>query len=558
MKSVYRLGRTPLDFPLSLFLLSAWLSIGVSYDPRLSWRMLASLTIGVLLFYLVVVLGRAGLRSVMAAGLVMAGAGLSLYICLQYRHLDFLTKVGAVSRLGELLSGPFPPWGDWHPFSNSVATFLEGIMPVGVALAVSARRGWSRVLHGSLVSLMALALLLTVSRGAWVALGVCLGLGMVLRVRRGRRWLVALALLGVAAFVALSLLGGDWNLQGVPLVGKLLAWLFYRPDRVEIYRGSWYLIRDFPFTGIGLGETFSMMYSRYVLLIQVPFLNYSHHLFLEIWLEQGLLGLLAFLGLIGAFYSFVVQAPRRDALFTGAWLGVTAILLHGLSDARQYVDGWTFLPLFVLLGLAVGGGVGRLEGWRGERLGGWKVGRLGGWKAVGLVCVGVLIVLGLVWRPVVGMAYANAGAVVQARGELAPGLEDAERAELLRRASGYYQRALDFTTDNSTAWQRLGRLAMDAGRYEEAVRYLEIAWQAEPGNPATRKALGLAYVWVGRFDEAEPLLRGVKDIVQELNVWAGWRRGRGEVELAANAYRMSLRLKPNQPKVQQALLALEQ
>ena len=43
--------------------------------------------------------------------------------------------------------------------------------------------------------------------------------------------------------------------------------------RLQLYRNSLYLIRDYAFTGIGLGSTFAMVYSRYGLLIFVPFLS---------------------------------------------------------------------------------------------------------------------------------------------------------------------------------------------------------------------------------------------------------------------------------------------
>jgi O-antigen ligase len=121
-----------------------------------------------------------------------------------------------------------------------------------------------------------------------------------------------------------------------------------------------------------------MVYSKYALLIQVPFLTYSHNLFLEIWLDQGLLGILAFLSLIAAFYLFVrrvlshlskpalslvegIEEKAPSAAFQGCWLGVTATLIHGLFDARQYADSWTLPVLFVLLGLAVGTGLGIVQ-----------------------------------------------------------------------------------------------------------------------------------------------------------------------------------------------------
>ena len=98
---------------------------------------------------------------------------------------------------------------------------------------------------------------------------------------------------------------------------------------------------------------------------------------------------------------------------------------------------------------------------------------------------------------------------------------------------------------------------MEAGRYEEGVAHLELAYQAAPSSFATRKALGLAYMWVGQIGEAEPLLRGAKDIVQELNTWGWWRNSQGETELAANAYRMSLQLEPGQAAVRERLGSIQ-
>ena len=83
--------------------------------------------------------------------------------------------------------------------------------------------------------------------------------------------------------------------------------------------------------------------------------------------------------------------------------------------------------------------------------------------------------------------------------------------------------------------------------------HLELAYQAAPSSFATQKALGLAYVWVGQLDEAEPLLRGVEDIVRELNTWRWWRSTQGEDRLTINAYRISLQLEPGQDTIRNAL-----
>ena len=95
------------------------------------------------------------------------------------------------------------------------------------------------------------------------------------------------------------------------------------------------------------------MYSRYELLIQVPFLYYSHNLFLEIWLEQGLLGIASWIAVLVSVYvsAWSVRGTLKDLRFESTWIGLTAIFLHGVTDARQYQDLWCWLPFFTLLGL---------------------------------------------------------------------------------------------------------------------------------------------------------------------------------------------------------------
>ena len=57
------------------------------------------------------------------------------------------------------------------------------------------------------------------------------------------------------------------------------------------------LALDYPFTGAGLGS-FEMAYSSYVVLLHVGFLQHGHNLFLDVWIEQGIIGLLALTWLI--------------------------------------------------------------------------------------------------------------------------------------------------------------------------------------------------------------------------------------------------------------------
>jgi O-antigen ligase len=553
----YLTRRTPLDVPILLFLLSAFASLWPSYDLALSLPLFLMIAGGVALYYLLVnncTVEHS--RSILSAGLLLLGLVVSVYFIIQHGHS---------------ITGPISP-DTWafrlHP--NSVATFLEGMIPLALAIAIGEKRPWLRAFYGFCAAAFAPALLMTASRGAWVGLALC---GIIwLATRFHRMGMIFAAVVPIAGAVpgAYLVFNNDASLNSIPIVGTTLVPLFARPDRLEVYRNSLYLIQDFPFTGIGLGDVFAMVYSRYALLIRAPFLTYSHSLFLEIWLDQGLLGILSFLALISAFYLFVrrvlshlskMEEKAPSAVFQGCWLGVTATLIHGLFDARQYADSWTLPVLFVLLGLAVGTGLGIVQTGRDTSLHYTVVAseylprRLRAEHlAVYFILVLTCLSLGFaLYKPLLAAVHANLGSVYQAKGELAPNLTDGERQLYLHLAKAHHDKAISCAPGNHTARQRLGRLAVDAGRYEEGVAHLELAYQAAPSSFATRKALGLAYVWVGRLDEAGPLLRGIRDIVQELNTWGWWRGRQGETELAANAYRMSLQLEPEQDAVRNAL-----
>jgi O-antigen ligase len=255
--------------------------------------------------------------------ITVACAFLSVYFVTQYDHFGYPEKVGAISRLGALIGRIVPSFVFWAPTGNSVAAFLEGGFFLAVALALTAEKWVWRVVGAVGVGLIALALLMSASRGAWLAVVVASALWAALY------WRPARVAVGVGAVLALGLVSyvivrGDITVLGeIPIINRTLAPIFIRPDRLEVYRNSVYLVQDFALTGIGLGGQFAMMLSKYALLIRVPFLTYSHNLYLEVWLQQGLIGIGALLWLMAALYQAAKThaRPGADLLFQSTWLG---------------------------------------------------------------------------------------------------------------------------------------------------------------------------------------------------------------------------------------------
>jgi O-antigen ligase len=474
-----------------------------------------------------------------AAGLVLAGVVAAVYFLAQYQYLALDAKVAWLDALARATSRPFAQVEGWAPFPNSLATFLDGIAGVALGLTLGNGRRSGRGLSAIALGLIVLAVLTSASRGSWLAVAAATAIGVwtALRLPAPPLWAVGTT----SALVVLAVIAGvvaqsrPWWIQLAALAG--------RPDRLEVYQHAATLLRDVPFTGIGAGEQFAAHLSKYALLIQVPYLTYSHNLLLELWLELGLPGMAAWCALAAATLAGIAAAERAGCGWRtrGLWVGLLAIHLHGLSDARPSIDAWTAVPFFVLTALLA------------ARLGRRGV-RLRPMAASAPLVVGLLVVatvaaargpLGAAWQ-------ANLGAVTQARADVgAPAAVDGERWRAA--AARHFAAALAANDRDVAARRRWGMLHLDADRFDDARSHLRVAERLDRATLSTRKAAGLAAMWTGDVHEAVRLLGDLPGITAELNTWSHWRRSREETALAVHAARVSLAIDPSQAGVHAAL-----
>jgi O-antigen ligase len=548
MKSFLRF--LPYDCPLLVFIASAMLGMFVAYDPSLGVKTLVFLGLGVLLYALVSRLGiKPSIWVIAAASMTGISTLLAVYFITQSGHIGYDDKVGVITWLTHMLARFVPDLSFWKPFPNSIGTIMEGSLFLAIGLAFTLTRRGERIASWAAVGLIGLALFLSASRGGWLAV---FGAGLIwgaLYWRPARYIALALgaALVCIVVFV---LVRGNINAIGeIPVANTVLGPLFIRPDRLAVYQNSLALIQDTPLTGIGPGGQFALVYSRYELLLFVPFLYYSHNFFLETWLEQGLLGIIAIVWLFTALYSWVVTFQRRktDLRFESTWIGLTAMLLHGMSDARPFQDLWCWLPFFILFGLN-----GALVMERSNDLQERKA-----WLAP-LVGVAVLmVVVALSLGSLNAVVLVNRGSLLQTRADLTPGLADTQRAAIREEAAGLFERALLVSPVSRSANQRLGIIRLGQENYPSAIHLLERARQTDPTHFGTRKALGLAYAYTGRVEEAVALLKDVPGIMDELNYWAWDFCNKNLIQSCLNTYRTSLALNPNQPEVRNVLDKLQ-
>ncbi|HXV98216.1 MAG TPA: O-antigen ligase family protein, partial [Anaerolineae bacterium] len=322
---------------LLLLIVSGLIGVWASYDPALSWPLFFTMLGSISLFFAIINTHISPRR--VAGGLVVAAALLAFYFVGQYGYFDYPTEVGRLANVGRMTGSLLPPFVFFTPHPNAAAGFLESAILLSLVLAWRAQGG-ERLAWGVAAAVIGYGLLISGSRGAWLGLAVALVIWAWLLIPN-RNLRLALGGIGVAgavltmyALIAMAPTGSQ-----LPILTSILE---TANSRLILYRNSLYLLGDYPFTGLGLGNTFAMLYSRYQLLIPVPFLTYSHNLFLSVGLGLGGLGLAALAWLLAGFYAFVSRVEKVELevrylpLFRAAWLGATVTFIHGLTDAPQF------------------------------------------------------------------------------------------------------------------------------------------------------------------------------------------------------------------------------
>lgn len=386
------LGGLPLDGAdlMLALMLAAWLAQGVAQrrivlpHPLLLWPMLALLAalslslLGaqsyreglpellkwtqVLALYLAVAAllprRRAGW---LVAALLVAGAAQALLGLYQ-----FLTQTGpdAFILLGRFMRA-YGAFGQPNPYAG----YLGLVAPLSISLALWAWSGRNRAGVSLRLVLPALALLISAgllvswSRGGWLAFVAAVAVVVVAHTRRAAPLLLALAALVVLVLGGVDLLP--------PSVAGRLADLreyvglvdiarsevtdanFSVIERIAHWQAALGMWRDHLWLGVGTGN-YAVAYAAYNLPRWYEPLGHAHNVYLNFAAEAGLLGLLAYLWLwLASLWQAVRTAALDDRFAAAVGAGVLGALVHA-SVHNLFDNLWVqhiYLTLALLLGL---------------------------------------------------------------------------------------------------------------------------------------------------------------------------------------------------------------
>ena len=217
-----------------------------------------------------------------------------------------------------------------HP--NNLALYLERIFFLMLApgILLRERMRWPLL---ALAGLIALGLTSTFSRGA--LLGLVMGGVVLLLVRPLRRGWSILGF-GTAAIVIAFGLFASQRLTGASSSGFVETRRFLWSDSVQ-------MLRDYPWTGIGLDQFLWLHQQRYIdpQIWSERYTSHPHNIVLDAWLSLGLAGiamLVLFVG-VGGWLVWAARSGRRvlDPWQLGALASLAAGFGHGLVDNAYFL-----------------------------------------------------------------------------------------------------------------------------------------------------------------------------------------------------------------------------
>jgi len=234
---------------------------------------------------------------------------------------------------------------------NHLAMYLApGFLP-SLALLESGPKK-ERLFFLVILIVSGLALYLTFSYAAWLAVILAAIFWIFARAKNKKRALIICGLLLIALAGFLSLLQLNSEKLNNFLYSDRSSW----QSRIMIWRAAWQIIRDHPVLGIGPGM-FQDYYLRYQSYFLTPYLEWTapqpHNLFLAFWLETGLLGLAGFIWLLAIFFKKLFGLLKKSNYFAATLIMLMGyILIHGLADTTYFKN-----DLAVVFWLAVALGI---------------------------------------------------------------------------------------------------------------------------------------------------------------------------------------------------------
>ncbi|MBI2885669.1 MAG: O-antigen ligase family protein [Chloroflexi bacterium] len=351
--------RTRLDVPIALLLLMTLVGMFASIDLAVSWPKFWGVMLGIAIYH-GLVNGLKTEQQVLVMGLILLMTGtvaalFSLFVTdwqsFQYYDLTWITnRIPTLPTLARALpTGGVPRWsealgtGVLHP--REVGGTMGMVVPIALALFLFGRGMVVKGIAG--LGLLTMGFIAVLAQALTALAGIAVSVIVITLWRFRRLSIVVFPMMLVSTVIGRELILSALNPDNEAASGVV--------ERFAIWLWGLEALRHEPLTGVGL-NSFDYVLSGMFPLALFPGVVHAHNVFLQIALDVGIPGLLAFLWLLFALAQ-TIRAGLRHAeqvntrvLLVGIAAGIISYITFGTMDtitlgAKPAAAFWAMLGL---------------------------------------------------------------------------------------------------------------------------------------------------------------------------------------------------------------------
>lgn len=237
------------------------------------------------------------------------------------------------------------------PFTNTniLAMNIEIMIPVVLAILLSKQNSYIKAVLSVTLLLLAGGLLVSLSRGAWLAVIIVVPALLIIE----KNYKILLSVCGTA----IAVLCFRYNDVLMRIQSIFDLQMSSNAERLNAFYSSLAMIQAYPF-GVGF-KNFKQAYPQFMLPEAKELVSHAHNQVLVYATEAGILAAIAFIvffflsGIYVYNYYPQINNEYHRLLTLGISGGVMTILLHGLVD-KTLQQSSTLLIVMYMIGLALG------------------------------------------------------------------------------------------------------------------------------------------------------------------------------------------------------------
>lgn len=240
---------------------------------------------------------------------------------------------------------------------NVLGEFLVLTIPLTVAILWNRIKESQKIAFAIILMCMLACMIFTWSRGAWLGMLIAIALFLVIA---DKRWMFAGILAVLLIPIALYVTGNAAIIERFISIGNTAD--TSTAYRVSIWQASINMISDFWVGGIGIGsDAYTTIYPSYA-LPGARFALHSHNLYLQFWVETGIMGIVSLLAVLLGFLKSVlstsvvrkIKTSDMAKILVALGTGFIGFMFQGLTDYVWY--NYKILMIFwIVIAIGVSG-----------------------------------------------------------------------------------------------------------------------------------------------------------------------------------------------------------